>query len=56
MSKVTKKTKKDKDELFTRIRQCVEEYQYCIVFGVENQRNTHLQEVRQELKDSRYDI
>lgn len=60
-SKVISLTKTDKkpgrennERLFTKIRECIDEYQTCLVFSVENMRNTHLKEVRTDLNDSRY--
>ena len=54
LSKVTKRTRADKDELFQRIRDTVPEYQHCFVFSVDNMRNSYLKDVRRELRDSRY--
>ncbi len=54
LTQVTKKTRENKDKLFTNIRACIPQYAYCLVFSVDNMRNNHLKEVRHELKDSRY--
>ena len=54
MTQVNKKTRENKERLFENIRECIPQYQYCFVFGVDNMRNTYLKDVRQELSDSRY--
>ncbi|RYP23124.1 hypothetical protein DL767_008911 [Monosporascus sp. MG133] len=53
LTNVTKKTREHKERLFENIRNSISAYQYCFVFSVDNMRNTHLKEVRQELSDSR---
>jgi mRNA turnover protein 4 len=53
LSQVAKKTRDQKDKLFQNIRDAVPEYQHCFVFNVDNMRNSHLKNVRQELSDSR---
>ncbi|KAK6078367.1 ribosomal protein L10 [Seiridium cupressi] len=53
MTQVAKKTREHKDKLFETIRDAVPDYQYVFIISVENMRNTHIQEVRQELSDSR---
>ncbi|KAI1870466.1 uncharacterized protein JN550_005394 [Neoarthrinium moseri] len=53
MTQVAKKTREHKDRLFETIREAVPEYQHVFVISMENTRNTHIQEVRQELSDSR---
>jgi mRNA turnover protein 4 len=53
MTQVAKKTRDDKDQLFTNIREAIPEYQHVIVFEVDNMRNNHLKVVRQELSDCR---
>ncbi|KAI0123887.1 ribosomal protein L10-domain-containing protein [Xylariales sp. AK1849] len=53
MTQVSKKTREHKDKLFENIRDAVPSYQYVFVFGIENMRNLHIQEVRKELSDSR---
>ncbi|KAG9239083.1 ribosomal protein L10-domain-containing protein [Amylocarpus encephaloides] len=53
---LTKVDKKGKDlslKLFANVRECVDQYQYCYVFSVDNMRNTYLKGVRSELSDSR---
>lgn len=54
LTQVNKKTREQKDQLFQNIRDAVPEYQYCLVFGVDNMRNNHLKDVRREFSDSRY--
>ncbi|KAH8668375.1 ribosomal protein L10-domain-containing protein [Xylariales sp. PMI_506] len=53
MTQVGKKTREHKDRLFESIRNAVPEYQHIFVFSAENTRNIHIQELRQELNDSR---
>lgn len=53
LTQVSKKTREHKDKLFTNIRDAVPNYSYCFVFAIDNMRNTHLKEFRQELDDSR---
>ncbi|EMR64726.1 putative mrna turnover protein 4 protein [Eutypa lata UCREL1] len=53
MTNVTKKTREHKERLFENVRDSLSTYQYCFVFSVDNMRNTHLKEVRQDLSDSR---
>ncbi|RYO78090.1 hypothetical protein DL762_008881 [Monosporascus cannonballus] len=53
LTNVTKKTREHKERLFENIRDCISAYQHCFVLSVDNMRNTHLKEVRQELSDSR---
>lgn len=55
MTQVSKKTREHKERLLETIREAIPNYQHVFVFGVENMRNTHIQEVRKELQDdSRY--
>lgn len=55
MTQVSKKTREHKEQLLETIREAIPEYQHIFVFGIENMRNTHIQEVRKELRDdSRY--
>jgi mRNA turnover protein 4 len=54
LTQVAKKTREDKDKLFSNIRACIPEYQHCFVFSVDNMRNSYLKDVRHELKDCRY--
>ena len=53
LSQVAKKTREHKDRLFANIRDAVPEYEYCFVVRVDNMRNQHLKDVRQEMTDSR---
>jgi mRNA turnover protein 4 len=53
MTQVSKKTREQKDALFSSIREAVPEFQHCFVLSVENMRNNHLKEVRRDLSDSR---
>lgn len=53
LTQVAKKTREHKDRLFSSIRDAVPEYEHCFVVHVENMRNQHLHELRQELADSR---
>lgn len=53
LTQVSKKTREHKDRLFASIRDAVPEYQYCFVVRIDNLRNQHLHELRQELTDSR---
>lgn len=53
LTQVTKKSRDQKDKLFQNIRDAVPEYQHCIVFSVDNMRNSYLKDVRRELSDSR---
>ncbi|KAK7754248.1 mRNA turnover and ribosome assembly protein [Diatrype stigma] len=53
MTNVTKKTREHKERLFENIRESLTTYQHCFVFSVDNMRNTHLKEVRQDLSDCR---
>ncbi|KAK1637240.1 ribosomal protein L10 [Colletotrichum phormii] len=53
LTQVNKKTREQKDKLFSNIRESVPQYQHCFVFGVNNMRNNYLKEVRHELKDCR---
>ncbi len=54
LSKTEKKGKELTFKLFANVRECLEKYQYCYVFSVENMRNTYLKEVRTEFPDSRW--
>ncbi|GJC90960.1 ribosome assembly factor mrt4 [Colletotrichum liriopes] len=54
LTQVNKKTREQKDKLFSNIRESVPEYQHCFVFGVNNMRNNYLKEVRHELNDCRF--
>ena len=54
MTNVTKKNREHKERLFDSVRESLGTYQHCFVFGVDNMRNTHLKEVRQDLSDSRF--
>lgn len=53
LTQVNKKTREQKDKLFSNIRESVPQYQHCFVFGVNNMRNNYLKEVRHELNDCR---
>jgi mRNA turnover protein 4 len=54
LTQVTKKTREQKDKLFSNIRECIPQYQHCFVFSVDNMRNNYLKDVRHELSDCRY--
>lgn len=54
LTKVDKKGKELTIKLFANVRECLDQYQYCFVFSVENMRNTYLKAVRNELNDSRF--
>ncbi|ATY63854.1 60S acidic ribosomal P0 [Cordyceps militaris] len=53
LTQVNKKGREQKDKLFQNIRDAVPEYQHCVVFCIDNMRNTYLKNVRRELSDSR---
>lgn len=53
LTQVNKKTRSDKERLFQDIRDAVPDYQHCLVFSVDNMRNSYLKEVRREMSDSR---
>ncbi|KAL2143870.1 hypothetical protein VTI28DRAFT_9939 [Corynascus sepedonium] len=53
LTQVTKKTREQKDKLFSNIRECIPQYQHCFAFSVDNMRNNYLKEVRHELSDCR---
>ncbi|KAK3375111.1 ribosomal protein L10-domain-containing protein, partial [Podospora didyma] len=53
LTQVAKKTREQKEQLFTNIRACVPEYQHCFVFDIDNMRNHYLKTVRHELSDCR---
>ncbi|CZR57097.1 probable MRT4-mRNA turnover 4 [Phialocephala subalpina] len=53
LSNVDKKGKELSLKLFSNVRECLDQYQYCFVFSVENMRNTYLKDVRAEFNDSR---
>ncbi|KAI9816811.1 MAG: mRNA turnover and ribosome assembly protein [Pycnora praestabilis] len=53
LSKTEKKGKELSLKLYAQVRECVDKYQYCFVFSVENMRNTYLKAVRTEFADSR---
>ena len=54
LTKVDKKGKELTLKLFANVRECLDQYQYCWVFSVENMRNTYLKDVRTEFADSRF--
>jgi mRNA turnover protein 4 len=54
LTKVDKKGKELTLKLFSNVRECLDHYQYCFVFSVENMRNTYLKDVRSEFSDSRF--
>lgn len=54
LTKTEKKPGRENNErLFNKIRESIDQYQTCLVFSIENMRNTHLKEVRTDLSDSR---
>ncbi|KAI9886353.1 MAG: hypothetical protein M1823_001861 [Watsoniomyces obsoletus] len=53
LSKTDKKGKELTIRLFNNIRECIDKFDYCFVFSVDNMRNTYLKDVRQEFADSR---
>ncbi|KAH6624570.1 ribosomal protein L10-domain-containing protein [Chaetomium sp. MPI-SDFR-AT-0129] len=53
LTQVTKKTREQKDKLFSNIRECIPQYQHCFAFSIDNMRNNYLKEVRHELSDCR---
>ncbi|KAL3423387.1 ribosomal protein L10 [Phlyctema vagabunda] len=53
LTKVDKKGKELTLKLFSNVRECLDQYQYCFVFSVDNMRNTYLKDVRAEFSDSR---
>lgn len=54
LTKVDKKGKELTIKLFANVRECLDKYQFCFVFSVENMRNTYLKDVRSEFNDSRF--
>jgi mRNA turnover protein 4 len=54
LTQVDKKGKELTIKLFNNVRECLDHYQYCFVFSVENMRNTYLKDVRSEFSDSRF--
>lgn len=54
LTKVDKKGKELTLKLFANVRECLDQYQYCFVFSVENMRNTYLKDVRNQLPDCRF--
>lgn len=54
LSKTEKKGKELTLRLFAHVRECVDRFESCFVFSVENMRNTYLKDVRQKLADSRF--
>ncbi|KAJ4304147.1 mRNA turnover and ribosome assembly protein [Collariella sp. IMI 366227] len=53
LTQVSKKGREQKDKLFANIRECIPQYQHCIVFNIDNMRNNYLKDVRRELSDCR---
>lgn len=54
-SKTVKKSHKEQTRrLYANIRECVDKYDYLLVFAIDNMRNTYLKDVRSEFSDSRY--
>jgi mRNA turnover protein 4 len=53
LTKVDKKGKELTLKLFSNVRECLDQYQHCFVFSVDNMRNTYLKDVRSEFSDSR---
>ncbi|KAI9051399.1 hypothetical protein LZ554_004446 [Drepanopeziza brunnea f. sp. 'monogermtubi'] len=53
LSQVEKKGKELTLKLFANVRECLDEYQHCFVFRVDNMRNTYLKAVRNDFQDSR---
>ncbi|PHH76144.1 hypothetical protein CDD80_1776 [Ophiocordyceps camponoti-rufipedis] len=51
LTKVSKKTRTQKDLLFQSIRTAVPDYQHILVFNVDGMRNSHLKSVRRELRE-----
>jgi mRNA turnover protein 4 len=54
LTKVDKKGKELTLKLFSNVRECLDQYQFCFVFSVENMRNTYLKDVRSQFSDSRF--
>ncbi len=54
LTKVDKKGKELTLKLFSNVRECLDQFQFCFVFSVENMRNTYLKDVRSEFADSRF--
>ncbi|TAQ84621.1 hypothetical protein B7494_g7052 [Chlorociboria aeruginascens] len=53
LTKVDKKGKELTIKLFANVRECLDQYQHCFVFSIENMRNTYLKDVRNEFADCR---
>jgi mRNA turnover protein 4 len=53
LTKVDKKGKELTLKLFSNVQECLDTYQHCFVFSVENMRNTFLKQVRSDFPDSR---
>lgn len=53
LSQVDKKDKEHRLQLYSKVQEALEEYQYVFVFRVDNMRNSALKDVRQEFDDSR---
>ncbi|KAK4232067.1 ribosome assembly factor mrt4 [Podospora fimiseda] len=53
LTQVSKKSRENKDKLFSNIRDAIPDYQHCFVFSIDNMRNNYLKDVRRDLSDSR---
>ena len=56
LTQTKKKGLSGKQQLVEDIRSCVEKYSHLYLFSVQNMRNNKLKFIRNEWKDSRYDI
>ncbi|RKP07514.1 ribosomal protein L10-domain-containing protein [Thamnocephalis sphaerospora] len=54
LTQATRKTRSDKEQLISTVRQCADEYTSVFVFSVDNMRNQFMKEVRKEMSSSRF--
>eukprot|EP00050_Salpingoeca_kvevrii_P011280 m.14208 g.14208 ORF g.14208 m.14208 type:complete len:220 (+) comp3350_c0_seq2:33-692(+) len=54
LTRTEKKTRESKGELMDELRECVDTYNHCFVFSVDNMRNNKLKDLRLQWRSSRF--
>jgi mRNA turnover protein 4 len=53
LTRTEKKTKKVKENLYSKIQECTEKYKFLFLFHVENMRNSFMKELRIQFNQDR---
>lgn len=56
LTKVKKKDRSSREKLVSEIRETLENHDHVYVIEIENEKNAHLQTIRQKLKPGRWEL